>query len=100
MAKEFAKSFYSSKQWQHCRNAYAASKGWLCERCLAKGLIVPLEIVHHKVYINENNINDPSITLNFDNLEGLCRECHEAEHSDREPRRFQVDEFGRVRAKF
>lgn len=37
-------------------------------------------IVHHKCYIDANNIYDTSITLNFDNLELLCLDCHNKEH--------------------
>jgi 5-methylcytosine-specific restriction endonuclease McrA len=71
------------------------SVGGLCERCLKKGLIVPGEIVHHKVYISPDNINDPAITLNPDNLELLCRDCHAEEHMDRR-KRYKLDNLGRV----
>lgn len=37
-------------------------------------------IVHHKSYINESNIFNPEVTLNFDNLELLCLDCHNKEH--------------------
>lgn len=93
--KDYAKTFYSSKAWKECREAYKKSKGRLCERCLAKGLIVPAEIVHHKIYIGPENIGDPRVTLNWDNLEALCRDCHADEHAGR-VRRFKVDELGRV----
>jgi len=95
--KDYAKSFYKSKAWQRCRDAYAKSQAGLCERCLKEGKIVPGEIVHHKVYISPENINNPEITLNWDNLELVCRECHEREHKGLK-NRFAVDEFGRVTA--
>lgn len=75
MAKEFAKTFYNSKEWIKCKNAYIKSKLGLCERCSKVGTIV-----HHKKYINKGNINDPNITLNFNNLELLCHDCHNKEH--------------------
>ena len=37
-------------------------------------------IVHHKSYIDANNIYNPEITLNFENLELLCLDCHNKEH--------------------
>lgn len=37
-------------------------------------------IVHHKCYIDANNIYNPEVTLNFDNLELLCLDCHNKEH--------------------
>ena len=93
--KPYAESLYKSKAWQHCRDSYIRSVGGLCERCLKKGLIVPGEIVHHKVYISPDNINDPAITLNPDNLELLCRDCHAEEHTDRR-KRYKLDNLGRV----
>ena len=97
--QDFAKQFYKSKAWKKCRESYASSVGGLCERCLARGFYTPGEIVHHKIYINSNNISEPSITLNFDNLELLCRKCHGDEHKQ-SVKRFSVDELGRVKAEF
>lgn len=93
MAKEFAKKLYSSKTWQDTREAYAKSKGYLCENCLRHGLITTGEIVHHKEHLTPDNINNPEVTLNFDNLELLCRKCHGAHHSGR---RYSIDASGRV----
>lgn len=87
--------FYSSKKWQDCRNAYASSKRWLCERCLEKGLYHKGAIVHHKIYIDDDNLDDDSITLNFDNLELLCRSCHELEHKGK-TRRYAISECGEI----
>ena len=70
-----AKRFYYSKAWQKCRAAYIASVYGLCERCTQPG-----DIVHHKTYIDSSNVHDPNITLNHDNLEYLCRKCHNTEH--------------------
>jgi 5-methylcytosine-specific restriction endonuclease McrA len=81
MAREFSKSLYNSKAWEETRKAFLKSKFYLCNRC--KGTAV---LVHHKKYLNENNINDPEITLGWDNLEALCNSCHEKEHG----REFEV----------
>ena len=51
------------------------------ERCKAKGLIVKGDIVHHKVYLTQDNITDTAITLSFDNFELLCFDCHNKEHN-------------------
>lgn len=77
--KSIPHSFYKSKAWQQCRASYL-SKHSLCERCLEKGLIVPAEIVHHKIYLNEENYKDPSVSLNHENLEAVCKTCHNQEH--------------------
>lgn len=75
MAKDYAKGFYNSQAWRDTQAAYMSSKYYLCERCGNAAYIV-----HHRKYITPSNINDPSITLNWDNLEALCLECHNAEH--------------------
>ena len=84
-----------TEQWKSCRDAYAASVGGLCEKCYAQGRIVPGEIVHHKVHLDPQNVNDPEVTLNWENLQLLCRDCHGAEHRKRE-KRYKVDALGRV----
>ena len=93
--KDFARRFYSSGAWKQVRESYAKSKGDLCEVCLSKGLIKPGEIVHHKIILTPENINEPSITLNYNNLQLVCRDCHAAIHDQRK-RRYTIDELGRV----
>lgn len=93
--KEYAAAFYSSKAWKETRKAYAKSKGGLCELCLAKGIYKAGEIVHHKTHITPTNINDPTITLSFDNLQLVCRDCHAQIH-DKKKRRYKLDELGRI----
>lgn len=75
MAKEWAKPFYKSKAWQDCREAFFIFRHGLCERCGRPG-----KIVHHKIYLAPENVNDPYITLNWDLLELLCATCHQHEH--------------------
>ena len=75
MAQEWAKSFYTGKQWQKTQRAYMLSKCYVCERCGAVA-----EVVHHKKYLTAKNISDPNISLSFDNLEALCKDCHGKEH--------------------
>lgn len=95
MAKEYAKQFYKSKTWKDCRESYIKYRQGLCERCLAKGMIKPGLIVHHKNYISPDNISNPEITTDFNNLELLCQECHNAEHFGSE-KRYHVDNLGKV----
>lgn len=80
MAKEFAQAFYNSTAWKRCREAYKHKRAYLCENCLRKGIYKAGEIVHHKIEIDPININNPEITLNFNNLELLCRDCHAEVH--------------------
>ena len=85
---ESAKAFYKSRRWRECKDGYTKSVGGLCERCLKRGVYVPGRIVHHKIYISPENFGDPNIMLNWDNLELLCRSCHELEHKSQ--RRYTV----------
>ena len=96
--KAWAEKFYKSKAWQQCREAYIASRQGLCERCAAQGRISPGEIVHHKQWLTRDTINNPNITLNFDNLELLCSTCHNREHSKQLPINDELmfDEYGNI----
>lgn len=91
----WAEAFYKSGTWRRCRDDYAASVGGLCERCLRRGLAVPGEIVHHKVWLTPDNVSNPRVALAWSNLELVCRDCHADEH-ERSRRRYAVDELGRV----
>lgn len=103
--RAFAEKFYSSRKWKRCRESYLRSVGGLCERCLKKGLYVPAVIVHHKEWLSPENINDPHKTMDFRNLEALCRDCHEEEHAEenkaakhRNERRYTIGKDGKVTA--
>lgn len=80
MAREFSKSFYKSKAWQKCRDAYISHRksidGGMCETCHEK----PGYIVHHKIELTPENINVPDIALGFGNLKYDCLECHNQEN--------------------
>lgn len=91
--RAWAKAFYVSPSWIKCRTAYAKSRGNLCERCAERGLIVPGDEVHHKIRLTPKNVHDPSVALNWDNLELLCKQCHLDEHR---PIRWRTDEGGHV----
>lgn len=105
--REFAKWFYNSPAWKSTRVSYMKKAGGLCERCLKKGLYTPAEIVHHIVWLNEQNVHDPKIALGFDNLMAVCRQCHEEIHHDaindaknkNHVRRYKVDAEGHVIAR-
>lgn len=77
MAKDWAKSFYRRKVWLGCRDGYIAERvkidGGLCEVCHEK----PGYIVHHKITLTPDNINDPDISLNYDLLSYECKDCHD-----------------------
>ena len=92
--------FYQSQAWKQTRRNYKQSVGGLCERCLAKGIITPADIVHHKVPLTTDNVSDLSISLGWGNLQALCRQCHAEVHEEmyaaRTKRRYKIDKTGRV----
>lgn len=91
MAREFAKAFYNSAAWKHTSKAYAASKFYLCEKCGHEGYIV-----HHKKHLTPANINNPEITLSWDNLMYLCLECHNRIHGKQDERVALFDSNGNM----
>ena len=68
-------NFYKSPAWLAVRELKIMSVNGLCERCGQVGIEV-----HHKERLNVENVNESSISLNQDNMELLCRECHNHEH--------------------
>ncbi|MBQ4424563.1 MAG: HNH endonuclease [Lachnospiraceae bacterium] len=96
--KPWAEAFYNSEAWHHCRASYLRKVGGLCELCMKQGKVEPAEIVHHKIVLNENNVTDPSVTLNFEHLQALCRKHHAEVHTRKRDRRYIVDEMGHVTA--
>ena len=80
MSKTWAKAFYSSKAWLRCRDGYIASVQGLCQECLSKNIVTPGYIVHHKIELTPTNITDPYVTLNWDNLNYVCMNCHNKIH--------------------
>lgn len=95
--KEYAKGFYKSDAWKRARQQVITRSNGLCERCKARGIYKPGYIVHHKEYITPGNISNPNITLNLDNLEYVCEDCHNKEHKAvHTPMRYQYDTNGNL----
>ena len=75
--QKWARKFYRSAAWHKCREAYIRKRvnidGGICEECRDNlGYIV-----HHKTPLTELTINDPEISLNEENLEFVCKPCHD-----------------------
>lgn len=75
MARDFAKSFYNSKQWQSARDYVLLRDNYLCTECGAAATVV-----HHKTHLEPGNIDDPNISINPSNLVSLCDSCHYEAH--------------------
>ena len=70
---------YKSKRWQKLRKQKLLQDTF-CERCLKKGIYISAYFAHHKDYITDENYIVDSIFYNIDNLESLCKQCHNKEH--------------------
>lgn len=77
------KQFYRSGPWKRARKAYIdyrmAMDGGLCEVCHDE----PGLIVHHKIWLDDINCNDPEVSLNPKNFKYECQTCH---NKERDPR--------------
>jgi 5-methylcytosine-specific restriction endonuclease McrA len=77
------KQFYKTRVWRLARQAYIDTRlaidGGMCEVCQQE----PGLIVHHKVWLDDTNCNDPMISLNPDNFRYECQTCHNKETDPR-----------------
>ena len=83
-------NFYKSPAWFSARELKIVTVNGLCERCGQIGIEV-----HHKERLTVENVSDSSISLNQDNLELLCKKCHNEEHK-RFSKQQQFDEEGNL----
>lgn len=70
---------YKSKKWQKLRKQKLILDPF-CERCLKKNIYSATYFIHHKEYVTDKNYKDDEIFFNIDNLESLCKKCHNEEH--------------------
>ncbi len=79
--------FYNSTAWRKLSHDYAQSRAWICERCGNRNIDYKRPIYkqlhcHHKIPLTDENIDNPDISLNVDNLILLCQKCHNAVDSE------------------
>lgn len=78
--------FYSSKEWRVLRRNLLVERvnqedGILyCERCGEPILNTSEAVIHHKIALTLQNVNDYTISLNPDNLMIMSHRCHNLEH--------------------
>ena len=80
MSRIFAKKIYQSKKWKECRELIYKKYHGLCAECGKPG-----DEVHHKIFLDAINCNDPNIVYGEDNLVLLCRDCHFEKHRATNP---------------
>jgi 5-methylcytosine-specific restriction enzyme A len=70
--------FYASTLWRQLRAAFLAANP-LCDECSRHGRTEVATDVHH---LKERKTH-PHLSLEWDNLQALCRRCHNAKRGDR-----------------
>ena len=71
---EDSKKFYNSTAWRRLAKAQLKREP-LCSECMRNGRVCPAEIADHI-----KPIADGGARLDFDNLQSLCRACHNKKH--------------------
>ena len=83
MAKyDILKSFYNSSRWQKFRAAIIAERDPVCVDC--RRVIAnskEIELDHDPVELTPENVNDPNVSLNPDNVRIRCHDCHNRRHN-------------------
>lgn len=68
------RGWYGKGSWKRARMQALNRDHWLCQECLRQGRVRTAKEVHHLKPLELY----PELGLELDNLESLCRECHEA----------------------
>lgn len=61
------------RAWKRIRDSYVKTHPF-CEECYEKGILVPVDEVHHKIPVSKGGTHDRN------NLMSLCRSCHNKIH--------------------
>lgn len=78
-------SFYTSREWQQCkeiiRNQRLNEDGFILDEITGKPILKQYDMVfHHKIELTLANVNDPTISLNPDNIMIVTHQTHNEIH--------------------
>ena len=81
-------SFYHSKEWKQKTEFIRQRDHGVCQHCNNRRVMEAYKrgekhvkmIVHHKIWLTDENFNDRNISLGNDNLELVCIYCHNDIH--------------------
>lgn len=109
MSYGIRKTFYQGKLWRRITKEVWLKQNCLCSIChrpvYVSGItnFIPKEnrltgIVHHKTHLDDINVYEDDVAINFDNLTGVCKDCHEnLHHQDQVTRpEYEFDEDGNL----
>ncbi len=72
--------FYWTKAWRDLSHRLKVERGGKCERTGETFLDMSKLIAHHKIELTEDNVDDPGVALNPDNIEIISFDEHNREH--------------------
>jgi hypothetical protein len=72
--------FYCTQAWQDLSYNSKIAAGGKCSRCGYIADKMSELIGHHKIELTEDNVDDPNISLNRENIEVICQQCHNKQH--------------------
>ena len=73
------KGFYRTYQWKKKRLHILARDKGACQECRKRGRYTKAVLVHHIKHLQDA----PGLALTDDNLESVCKDCHEKLHPER-----------------
>lgn len=79
--KPESNAMYNNKRWGKIRNSKICDCP-LCEVCLEVGKTTVAQLVHHKQpwQLAKDEDEQDRLQFDYDNLQSLCHECHNAIH--------------------
>lgn len=72
--------FYTSRTWRAFREVLIAENGGVCNRCHKVFIDTSQLEVHHRKHLKGTDYSDYNKTFDRDNLEVICKQCHNDEH--------------------
>ena len=78
--------FYKSKEWKRFREVVIAERtapdGFIYDEETGQPIIRKYDIIlHHKIFLTEENVNDYSVSLNPENIEIVSHKTHNVIHN-------------------
>lgn len=78
-------TFYRSREWEQLRKVVIAERtkddGFVYDEETGKPIVKPYDLIlHHKIFLTEENVNDYSISLNPANIEIVSHKTHNILH--------------------
>lgn len=78
-------TFYKSKEWEAFRQVIIAERtrpdGFIYDEETGKPILRPYDLIlHHKIFLTEENVNDATVAFNPENIEVVSHRTHNRLH--------------------